>query len=164
MTGMAMWLLWGPWCWTCWTCGQAPDWPARGEANARWVREALEWRMKVGLNDCEDIVPALDAWTLEWLSTSPSIHVELQTADWPFLAYEPALQSVLVQRLALDELNFRTSSNEAVVRDVRAVAKRSDGIWDDALKRAFDSAMGLAKRRDTVQRTGESEGQKERRP
>ena len=34
-----------------------------------------------------------------------------------------------------------------VVRDVRAVARRSD-VWDDALRRAFDSAEGLAKRRD----------------
>ena len=141
-------LLWGPWCWTCWTCAGAPDWPAQGEAHARWVREAIEWRMNIGLNDCADIVPALDAWTLEWLSESDQIHVEVNTADWPFLAYVPELQSVLIQRLAYDQLSFQTSTQADIVRDVRFVAKRSEGLWDDALKRAFDNAEGLAKRRD----------------
>jgi len=143
-------LLWGPWCWTCWTCAGAPDWPAQGEAHARWVREAIEWRMNIGLNDCADIVPALDAWTLEWVSESEQIHVEVNTADWPFLAYAPELQSVLVQRLAYDQLSFQTSTHAAIVRDVRFVAKRSEELWDDALKRAFDNAEGLAKRRDSA--------------
>ncbi len=143
-------LLWGPWCWTCWTCAGAPDWPAQGEAHARWVREAIEWRMNIGLNDCSDIVPALDAWTLEWLSESDQIHVEVNTADWPFLAYAPELQSVLVQRLACDQLSFQTSTQADIVRDLRFVAKRSEGLWDDALKRAFDNAEGLAKRRDSA--------------
>lgn len=143
-------LLWGPWCWTCWTCAGAPDWPAQGEAHARWVREAIEWRMNIGLNDCTDIVPALDAWTLEWLSESDQIHVEVNTADWPFLAYVPELQSVLIQRIAYDQLSFQTSTQADIVRDVRFVAKRSEGLWDDALKRAFDNAEGLAKRRDSA--------------
>lgn len=143
-------LLWGPWCWTCWTCAGAPDWPAQGEAHARWVREAIAWRMNIGLNDCADIVPALDAWTLEWLSESDQIHVEVNTADWPFLAYAPELQSVLVQRLAYDQLSFQTSTQAHIVRDVRFVAKRSEALWDDALKRAFDNAEGLAKRRDSA--------------
>ena len=148
MGWISTWWLWGPWCWTCWTCTDAPDWPARGEANAKWVRAALAWRMKVGLDDCPDIVPALDAWTLEWLSESDRIHVSLRTDEWPFLAYAPELQSVLVQRLALDQLNFKSSTDLEVVRDVRAVARRSSSLWDDALKRAFDNAEGLAKRRD----------------
>ena len=143
-------LLWSPWCWTCWTCAGAPDWPAQGEAHARWVREAIAWRMSIGLNDCADIVPALDAWTLEWLSESDQIHVEVNTADWPFLAYAPELQSVLVQRLAYDQLSFQTSIEADIVRDVRFVAKRSEALWDDALKRAFDNAEGLAKRRDSA--------------
>ena len=143
-------LLWGPWCWTCWTCAGAPDWPAQGEAHARWVREAIAWRMNIGLNDCADIVPALDAWTLEWLSESDQIHVEVNTADWPFLAYAPELQSVLIQRIAYDQLSFQTSTQADIVRDVRFVAKRSEGLWDDALKRAFDNAEGLAKRRDSA--------------
>lgn len=143
-------LLWGPWCWTCWTCAGAPDWPAQGEAHARWVREAIEWRMNIGLNDCADIVPALDAWTLEWLSESDQIHVEVNTTEWPFLAYAPELQSVLVQRLAYDQLSFQTSTQADIVRDMRFVAKRSEGLWDDALKRAFDNAEGLAKRRDSA--------------
>ncbi len=143
-------LLWSPWCWTCWTCAGAPDWPAQGEAHARWVREAIAWRMSIGLNDCADIVPALDAWTLEWLSESDQIHVEVNTADWPFLAYAPELQSVLVQRLAYDKLSFQTSTQADIVRDVRFVAKRSEALWDDALKRAFDNAEGLAKRRDSA--------------
>ena len=99
---------------------------------------------------CADIVPALDAWTLEWLSESDQIHVEVNTADWPFLAYAPELQSVLVQRLAYDQLSFQTSTQADIVRDVRFVAKRSEALWDDALKRAFDNAEGLAKRRDSA--------------
>ena len=149
---MGMWGLWiwGPWCWACWTCGNVPDWPANGEPNARWVREAITWRMNVGLDDCPDVVPALDAWTLEWLSESEAIHVELITAEWPFLAYAPELQTVLIQRLALDELNFQSSTQMEVLKDVRNVAKRTDAMWDDALRRAFDNAEGLAHRRDRV--------------
>ena len=139
-----------PWCWTCWTCGQAPNWPARGKANAQWVRKAIEWRMKIGLTDCKEITPALDAWTLEWISASENIHVHIERKDWPFLSYAPELQTVVVQRLALDELSFKTSSQVAVLRDVRAVARRSHDIWDDALRRAFDNAEGLAKRRDLL--------------
>ena len=57
--------------------------------------------MNVGLYDCPDVVPALDAWTLEWLSNLKPF-VELNTTEWPFLAYAPELQTVLIQRLALD--------------------------------------------------------------
>ena len=148
-----MWglLVWGPWCWTCWTCGGAPDWPAQGNPNAPWVREAIEWRMKVGLNGCPEVVEALDAWTLDWLSASPYIHVDIQTSDWPFLLYRPELQSVLVQRIALDQLRFKPSSDAQIVRDVRHVARHSGDLWDDALRRAFDSAEGLAQRRDAQQ-------------
>lgn len=146
---MMGWLMiWGPWCWTCWTCQGAPDWPANGKPNAPWVRSAIEWRMQVGLNDCPDVVEALDAWTLDWLSQSKNVQVSISTSDWPFLMYRPELQTVLVQRLALDQLNFKESSQLEIVRDVRAVARRSEGVWDDALKRAFDGAEGLAKRRD----------------
>jgi len=99
------------------------------------------------MEDCQEILPALDAWTLEWLSQSETVHVALTTSDWPFLAYAPELQTVLIQRLALEQLRFKRSSHHQVVRDVRAVARRSD-VWDDALRRAFDSAEGLAKRRD----------------
>ena len=150
MIGAMTFWVWGPWCWTCWTCASVPKWPANGEANARWVREAIEWRMKVGLNDCQEAVPAIDAWTLEWISASQDIHVSLQKSDRPFLAYAPELQTVLVQRLALDVLNFETSLQVEIVRDVEFVARRSDEIWDDALKRAFDNAEGLAKRRDNA--------------
>lgn len=150
MTWISLLWPWGPWCWSCWTCSGAPDWPARGEANPRWVRSAIEWRMTVGLEDCPDLVPALDAWTLEWVSNSPNIHVSLDTEDWPFLAYAPELQSVLIQRLALDQLQFKESSHLEVVKDVRFVARRSDELWDDALKRAFDNSEGVAKRRDAL--------------
>ena len=145
MAWSTLWL-WGPWCWAC--CSGAPEWPDRGEANAQWVRQAIEWRMKVGLDDCQEVVPALDAWTLEWLSESERIHVSIQSSDWPFLAYAPELQSVLVQRLALDVLSFQTSTQVQIVADVRRVARRSGGMWDDALGRAFDNAEGLAKSRD----------------
>ena len=71
-----------------------------GSVHEAWVREAIAWRMDVGLDGCPDVVCALDAWTLEWLSQSEEVHVDVKTADWPFLAYVPELQTVLVQRLA----------------------------------------------------------------
>jgi len=115
------------------------------------VREAIAWRMDVGLDGCPDVVRALDAWTLEWLSQSEEVHVDVKTADWPFLAYVPELQTVLVQRLALVELANGPSRQVDVVKDVRRVAKRSEGLWNAALRRAFDSAEGLARRRDQKQ-------------
>jgi hypothetical protein len=105
--------------------------------------------MKVGLNDCPEVLPALDAWTLDWLSRSDVIRVNVETTDWPFLAYAPELQSVVVQRLALDQLRFKPTTQLGIVQDVRAVARRSH-VWDDALRRAFDNAEGLAKRRDKL--------------
>ena len=57
---------------------------------------------------------------------------------------------MLVQRLAYDQLSFQTSTQADIVRDVGFVAKRSEALWDDALKRAFDNAEGLAKRRDSA--------------
>jgi len=112
------------------------------------VREAIAWRMDVGLDGCPDVVRALDAWTLEWLSQSEEVHVDVKTADWPFLAYVPELQTVLVQRLALVELANGPSRQVDVVKDVRRVAKRSEGLWNAALRRAFYSAEGLSRPRD----------------
>jgi hypothetical protein len=150
--GIGWWfsvLGWWPWCWTCWTCADVPQWPAQGQPTAAWVRQAIEWRMKVGLNDCPEVLPALDAWTLDWLSRSDVIRVNVETKDWPFLASAPELQSVVVQRLALDQLRFKPTTQLGIVQDVRAVARRSH-VWDDALRRAFDNAEGLAKRRDKL--------------
>ena len=121
-----MWVWIWPWCWACVTCSGAPDWPAQGQVHEAWVREAIAWRMQVGLEGCPEVVPALDAWTLEWLSQSEEVHVDVKTADWPFLAYAPELQTVLVQRLALVELANVPSRQVDVVKDVRRVAKRSD--------------------------------------
>ena len=146
-----MWAWVWPWCWACMTCSGAPEWPAQGQVYEAWVREAIAWRMHVGLDGCPDVVPALDAWTLEWLSQSEAIHVDVNTADWPFLAYAPELQTVLVQRLALVELTNAPSRQVDVVKDVRRVARRSEGLWNAALGRAFDSAEGLARRRDQTQ-------------
>ena len=146
-----MWAWVWPWCWACMTCSGAPEWPAQGQVHEAWVREAIAWRMQVGLDACPDVVPALDAWTLEWLSQSEEVHVDVNTADWPFLAYAPELQTVLVQRLALVELANAPSRQVDVVRDVRRVARRSEGLWNAALGRAFDSAEGLARRRDQTQ-------------
>ena len=59
------------WCFACVVCGGAPDWPDQGVATRDWVVEALEWRLDRGLGDCEEYMPAIDAWTLEWSTTSP---------------------------------------------------------------------------------------------
>ncbi len=133
----------GVWAAVCCGCAGLPDWPAEGEPTMPWVREAVEWRLKRGLDDCGEAVPAVDAWTLAWLAGAPDVHVDIRTAEWPFLAVAPTLLPVLAQSLtlsALDGSDTRSLSAEdrrEAVRRVERVARRTSGFMTPELRRAF---------------------------
>ena len=125
------------WCFACVVCGGAPDWPDQGVATRDWVVEALEWRLDRGLGDCEEYMPAIDAWTLEWIGNSTEIRVEIVTANWPVFTYEPLLQGPLIQIIALESLNGNEFNQKKILRKLKKFARRSDEIWDEELIQKF---------------------------
>jgi hypothetical protein len=118
-------------------CGGAPDWPDQGVATRDWVVEALEWRLDRGLGDCEEYMPAIDAWTLEWIGNSTEIRVEIVTENWPVFTYEPLLQGPLIQIIALESLNGNEFNKKKTLRKLKKFARRSDEIWDEELIQKF---------------------------
>jgi len=118
-------------------CGGAPDWPDEGVATRDWVVEALEWRLDRGLGDCEEYMPAIDAWTLEWIGNSTEIRVEIVTENWPVFTYEPLLQGPLIQIIALESLNGNEFNKKKTLRKLKKFARRSDEIWDEELIQKF---------------------------
>ena len=132
-------------CLLCWT---APDWPSNGEANRDWVIEALQWRMRTGMDDCDDIAMALDAMTLEWISEAKDIHVDIDQRDWPFLEKMPELLPSLIQAEALGLLLGSVGPEmrrEMTVRRVRKVARRSRGTPMHAVRPEFKRLLRLSK-------------------
>ncbi len=133
----------GIWAAVCCGCAGLPAWPAEGEPTLPWVREAIEWRLQRGLDDCGEAAPAVDAWTLAWLARAPDVHVDIVTAEWTFLAVEPTLLPVLAQTLTLHALDgrkvreLRTEDRRDVVRSVARVARRTSGLMTADLRRAF---------------------------
>jgi hypothetical protein len=125
------------WCFACVVCGGAPDWPDQGVATRDWVVEALEWRLDRGLGDCEEYMPAIDAWTLEWIGNSTEIRVEIVTENWPVFTYEPLLQGPLIQIIALESLNGNEFNQKKILRKLKKFARRSDKIWDEELIKKF---------------------------
>ena len=125
------------WCFACMVCGGAPDWPDEGVATRDWVVEALEWRLDRGLGDCEEYMPAIDAWTLEWIGNSTEIRVEIVTENWPVFTYEPLLQGPLIQIIALESLNGNEFNKKKTLRKLKKFARRSDEIWDEELIQKF---------------------------
>ena len=127
----------------CCGCAGLPAWPAEGEPTMPWVREAIEWRLRRGLDDCGEAAPAVDAWTLAWLARAPDVHVDISTAEWPFLAVEPTLLPVLAQTLTLHALDGRDVRNLSAedrrdaVRCVTRVARRTSGLMTPELREAF---------------------------
>jgi hypothetical protein len=125
------------WCFACMVCGGAPDWPDQGVATRDWVVEALEWRLDRGIGDCEEYMPAIDAWTLEWIGNSTEIRVEIVTENWPVFTYEPLLQGPLIQIIALESLNGNEFNKKKTLRKLKKFARRSDEIWDEELIQKF---------------------------
>ena len=125
------------WCFACLFCGGAPDWPESGVATREWVEEALEWKLERGAGDCEEFMPAIDAWTLEWIANSSEVRAEISTKDWPAFTAEPLLQGALIQILALEQLQGLDDNEGRVLRKLKKYARRSDGVWDETLKLVF---------------------------
>lgn len=125
------------WCFACMVCGGAPDWPDKGVATRDWVVEALEWRLDRGLGDCEEYMPAIDAWTLEWIGNSSEIRVEIETDKWPVFTHEPLLQGPLIQIMALQSLNDIEFNERKILRKLKKFARKSDEIWDKELQQKF---------------------------
>ena len=136
-------ILSGMFCWMCWG---APTWPTDGLATRDWVIEALEWRMHQGLDDCDAIVPALDAMTLEWISESAEFTLEIQRSDWPFLEKAPELLPLLIQAKALGQLleeGELEKGQRQVVRNVRRVVRKTDGLPVWAMRSDFRASRSL---------------------
>lgn len=131
------------WCIACLLCGGAPDWPEVAVANAAWVEEAIEWRFDRGVEGCDDITPAIDALTLEWIANSPDVIVDIQTDEWPVFIEETNLQGALIQSLALDILKNGEVDKQKALKRLRKFAKRSDGIWDKETKELFKTNKDL---------------------
>jgi hypothetical protein len=106
-------------------------------ATRDWVVEALEWRLDRGLGDCEEYMPAIDAWTLEWIGNSSEIRVEIETEKWPVFTYEPLLQGPMIQIMALQSLNGIEFNERKVLRKLKKFARKSDEIWNKELKQKF---------------------------
>ena len=133
------------WCFACLICWGIPDWPENGEANRDWVIESIEWRLSKGPDGCTEYTPAIDAWTLEWISKSEEVNVNVITADWPVFEAEQKLQGTLIQILALEQLYGKEHNPEKCLKTLRKYAKKSDKIWDDELKEIFDENAELLK-------------------
>lgn len=130
-------------CIACVLCGGAPDWPEDAVANAQWVEDAIEWRLKKGVDGCAEITPAIDALTLEWVANSADVIVDIETARWPVFTEEPKLQGALIQSLALDILKKGEVNEEKALKRLRKYAKRSGEIWDEKTKEVFNRNLEL---------------------
>lgn len=131
------------WCFACFICGGAPDWPENGVATRDWVQEALEWRLDRGSGACEALMPAIDAWTLEWIANSDEMRVDIKTVDWPVFTAEPMLQGALIQIIALEQLQYLEFNNKRVLRKLKRYARRSDGGISEELKLVFQENKKL---------------------
>ena len=125
------------WCFACFICGGAPDWSENGLATREWVEDALEWRLDRGIGSCEEFMPAIDAWTLEWIANSDEVRVEINTEEWPDFTAEPMFQGTLIQIMALEQLQGRDFKEGRVLRKLKRYARRSEGGFSKELKLLF---------------------------
>jgi hypothetical protein len=130
-------ILSGMFCWMCWG---APEWPAEGQADRDWVIEAIQWRMHHGIYGCEEVMPGLDALTLEWIAETTEFTIEINRSEWPFLEKAPELLPVLIQIKALNRLlseGETEKSQRKAIRSVRRVARKTDGLPVKAMRSDF---------------------------
>ena len=112
-------------CLLCWGCSGSPAWPAEGVADARWVAEALEWRLQTGLDDCGENARAVDALTLEWIAGTPDLQLTIETKDWSVLRFYPELKTTLIQAMARQHLEGEEADVESLKRTLRRVVRRT---------------------------------------
>ena len=96
-------------------------------------RRRIEWRLDKGIDGCDEITPAIDALTLEWVANSPDVIVDIETEIWFLL--KNRLQG-LIQSLALDILKKGEVDENKALKRLKKFAKRSGGVWDRD-KRSF---------------------------
>jgi|TARA_B100000768_G_C11283421_1_gene380213 hypothetical protein len=109
----------------CFGCSGMPDWPADGLASQDWVEEALEWRLRRGVDDCAGEMLALDALSLEWIANSAEIQVKIETQDWPFLAVAPELTAPLIQLHAWRLIRGEELDAQEVHKVMKRIARKS---------------------------------------
>ena len=88
-------------------------------------------------------MPAIDAWTLEWIAESDEIRVEIDTEEWPVFTSEPLLQGTLIQIMALEQLKGLDYDDGRILRKLKRVARRSEGGISDELKLVFNENKNL---------------------
>lgn len=121
-------------CLICWGCSGAPAWPAEGVADARWVAEALEWRLKTGLDDCGENARAVDALTLEWIAGTSEVQLIIETDEWPVLRYYPELKTTLIQAMARQQLEGEETDVESLQRTLRKVVRKTAALKNRRVK------------------------------
>ncbi|MFZ9055324.1 MAG: hypothetical protein ACO2ZL_05900 [Flavobacteriales bacterium] len=112
----------------CWFCGASPEWPVDGNVDARWVEEAIEWRMRTGLDCCGESGRAVDALTLEWIANSTDVVIRIESEKWPILRYYEELKTPLIQAMALAQLRSEPLDDVALLSMLRKVVRRSDAL------------------------------------
>jgi hypothetical protein len=88
-------------------------------------------------------MPAIDAWTLEWIAESDEIRVEIDTEEWPVFTSEPLLQGTLIQIMAVEQLKGLDYDDGRILRKLKRVARRSEGGISDELKLVFNENKNL---------------------
>lgn len=121
-------------CLICWGCSGAPAWPAEGVADARWVAEALEWRLNTGLDDCGENARAVDALTLEWIAGTSEVQLIIETDEWPVLRYYPELKTTLIQAMARQQLEGEETDVESLQRTLRKVVRKTAALKNRRVK------------------------------
>ena len=89
--------------------------------------------------------PAIDAWTLEWISTSDDVRVDVETDDWPVFTAAPRLQGTLIQIIALEQLNGIDHNPKRCLKTLKKYDKRSGDVWDEELEKVFEENELLIK-------------------
>jgi hypothetical protein len=69
--------------------------------------------------------------------------VEIETEKWPVFTHEPLLQGPLIQIIALESLHSEAFNEHKVLRKLKKFARKSDGIWNDALKQKFQETKDI---------------------
>jgi hypothetical protein len=88
-------------------------------------------------------MPAIDAWTLEWIASSDEIRVEIDTEAWPVFTSEPMLQGTLIQIMALEQLQGVEFNEVRILRKLKRYARKSKGGISEELELVFKENKNL---------------------
>ena len=137
--------------WAC-RCGEVPVWPANLRPDSAWVQSAIAWRLGSPTSGCRDVVDAVDALVLGWISQSPDYTVMINRADWEFLAAYPTGMYVLVQALYVRGVRGEPIEPRRVVKEVRRASRSCGKCHSPELRKAFRAARRKFDRGEVLQR------------